>query len=71
MNSLPYNITKLTGHGKEVIAITTFSSCCRAVVKFARSRLIHILLLLGDWYEPESFDSVFSLVASNAVDFFS
>jgi len=28
-----------------------------------------LLLLLGDWYEPESFDSVFSSAASNAVFF--
>jgi len=28
-----------------------------------------LLLLLGDWYEPESFESVFSSIASNAVFF--
>jgi len=25
--------------------------------------------LLGDWYEPEAFNSVFSFIASNAVHF--
>ena len=28
-----------------------------------------LLSLLGDWYEPESFESVFSSIASNAVFF--
>jgi len=28
-----------------------------------------LLLLLGDWYEPETFDSVFSSIASDAVKF--
>jgi len=28
-------------------------------------------LLLGDWYEYKSFDSVFSSIASDAVFFFS
>jgi len=29
-----------------------------------------LLLLLGDWYEPDTFDSVFSSIASDAVHFF-
>jgi len=28
-----------------------------------------LLSLLGDWYEPNTFDSVFSSLASDAVDF--
>ena len=28
-----------------------------------------LLLLLGDWYEPESFDSIFSSIASDDVHF--
>jgi len=28
-----------------------------------------LLSLLGDWYEPESFESIFSSIASNAVFF--
>ena len=28
-----------------------------------------LLSLLGDWYEPDTFNSVFSLLASNAVIF--
>jgi len=28
-----------------------------------------LLSLLGDWYEPESFESIFSSTASNAVFF--
>jgi len=28
-----------------------------------------LLLLLGNWYEPESFESVFSSIASGAVFF--
>jgi len=28
-----------------------------------------LLLLLGDWYEPNMFDSIFSSIASDAVFF--
>jgi len=28
-----------------------------------------LLLLLGDWYEPESFESIFSSIASDALFF--
>lgn len=28
-----------------------------------------LLSLLGDWYEPRSFDFIFSYIASNAVHF--
>jgi len=28
-----------------------------------------LLLLLGDWYEPKSFESIFSSIASDAVFF--
>ena len=57
-------------HTSSVVADLT--SACSPVTEIPfvdESSEWELLSLLGDWYEPESYESIFSSIASNAVFF--